>query len=149
VGVGAFARVLLKDFPSSSMIGVDHSPRAIAIAGAVLPKNRSESVVADMAALPASFGTFDYILSSGSLCYLRSLGAVREALARYMQMLRPAGGFCASMLPVSWDERGSCSTYIPESFGGDVQGFCLTSSESMEKWPVSGGGRYSVCGRKC
>jgi hypothetical protein len=122
------------------MIGVDHSPRATAIAAAVLPINRSQAIVADMAALPASLGAFDYVLSPGSLCYLRSLAAVRSALARYMQMLRHAGGFCASMLPVSWDERGSCSTYIPDSFWNDVPGFCLTSSESMESWPVGASG---------
>jgi hypothetical protein len=127
------------------MIGVDHSPRATAIAAVVLPINRSQTIVADMAALPASLGAFDYVLSPGSLCYLRSLAAVRSALARYMQMLRHAGGFCASMLPVSWDDRGSCSTYIPESFWNNVPGFCLTSSESMESWPIgnSGAGRSS------
>ncbi len=149
VGVGAFARVLLQDFPSSTMIGIDHSPKAISISDVVLPRNRSKTLVADMAALPASLGMFDYILSPGSLCYLRSLSAVRSAIAGYMQILRPAGGFCASMLPVSWDERGSCSTYIPEDFWTHLPNFCLISSESMEKWPVSGGGRYSICGRKC
>lgn len=149
VGVGAFARVLLQDFPSSTMIGIDHSPKAVAIAEVVLPGNRSRAFVADMAALPASLGPFDHILSPGSLCYLRSLSAVRSAVAGYMRSLRPAGGFCASMLPVSWDERGSCSTYIPESFWTNLPNFCLISSESMEKWPVSGGGRYSVCGRRC
>jgi hypothetical protein len=149
VGVGAFARVLLQDFPSSTMIGIDHSPKAISIAGVVLPGNRSKAFVADMAALPASLGPFDHILSPGSLCYLRSLSAVRSAVAGYMHSLRPSGGFCASMLPVSWEERGSCSTYIPESFWMNLPNFCLVSSESMEKWPVSGGGRYSVCGRRC
>jgi trans-aconitate methyltransferase len=149
VGVGAFSRVLLQDFPSSSMIGIDHSPKAVSIAAVVLPSNRSKVFVADMAALPASLGKFDHILSPGSLCYLRSLRAVRDALSAYMRLLRPSGGFCASMLPVSWDERGSCSTYIPESFWADLPDFCLVSSESMENWPVSGGGRYSICGRKC
>jgi trans-aconitate methyltransferase len=149
VGVGAFSRVLLQDFPSSTMIGIDHSPKAVSIAAAVLPPNRTQVMVADMAALPASLPQFDHILSPGSLCYLRSLAAVGDAVAAYMRLLRPAGGFCASMLPVSWDERGSCSTYIPESFWTNLPDFCLVSSESMEKWPVSGGGRYSICGRKC
>ena len=149
VGVGAFSRVLLHDFPASSMIGVDHASKAVAIASAVLPRNRTTVLVADMAALPASLAHFDHVLSPGSLCYLRSLSAVRAAIAAYISILRPSGGFCASMLPVSWEERGSCSTYIPESFWTDLPDFCLVSSESMEEWPVSGGGRYSVCGRKC
>jgi hypothetical protein len=149
VGVGAFSRVLLHDFPSSSVIGVDHSPKVVAVAAAVLPPNRTKVFVADMTALPASIGKFDHILSPRSLCYLRSLQAVGDAVAAHMRLLPPSAGFCASMLPVSWRELGSCSTYIPESFWTNLPDFCLVSSESMEGWPVSGSGRYSVCGRKC
>ena len=60
--------MLLKMYPSSTMIGVDHSPKAIAIANAILPKTRSQVLVADKAALPSSFGTFDYIFAPGALC---------------------------------------------------------------------------------
>lgn len=147
--------MLLKMYPSSTMIGVDHSPKAIAIANAILPKTRSQVLVADMAALPSSFGTFDYIFAPGALCYHRSLGAVRESIDQYLRMLQPGGGLCASILPVSREMLSSCSTYIPQDFWANLPNFCWISTESMGPWlPKETGfsslsGRYSVCGRKC
>ena len=147
--------MLLHNYPSSTMMGIDHSPRAIAIAEAILPKTRSKVLVADMASLPSSFGMFDYIFAPGVLCYHRSLDAVRHSVSQYLHMLRPGGGLCASILPVSWDMLGSCSTYIPQDFWANVPNFCWISTESMATWLVDSAGfsslsgRYSVCGRKC
>jgi hypothetical protein len=154
VGVGAWSRVLLNKFPASTMVGVDHAAKAIAIAAEVLPKSRAQVLVGDMAALPP-LGTFDFILAPGVLCYHRTLSIVRESMAQYMAMLKPGGGLCASILPESKDALGSCSTYIPQDFWSSVPNFCWISTESMRTWLVDSSGfssltsRYSMCGRKC
>jgi trans-aconitate methyltransferase len=154
VGVGAWSRVLLNKFPASTMVGVDHAAKAIAIAAEVLPKSRAQVLVGDMAALPP-LGTFDFILAPGVLCYHRTLSVVRESMAQYMTMLKPGGGLCASILPENKDALGSCSTYIPQDFWSSVPNFCWISTESMRTWLVDSSGfssltgRYSMCGRKC
>ena len=154
VGVGAFARVLLNEYPVSTMVGVDHAAKALNIAAFILPKTRSQVLLADIAALP-SLGTFDYILAPGVLCYHRTLEVVRESMNEYIRMLQPGGGFCASMLPESTETLGSCSTYIPQDFWASIPNFCWISTQSMRSWLVDStgfaslSGRYSVCGRKC
>ena len=154
MGVGAWSRVLLKKFPASTMVGIDHAAKSIAIASQILPQTRSQVLVANMASLP-SIGTFDFIFAPGVLCYHRTLNIVREAVDEYLRILRPGGGFCANLLPESWEMLGSCSTYIPQDFWSTLPNFCWISTESMRTWLLDSkgfkslSGRYSMCGRKC
>lgn len=153
VGVGAFARYILQHYPNATGMGIDLEPKAISVAAEVLPSNRMHLLVADMVEIPASSNTFDYVLVPGSLCYLHSLNDVQSALREFARVLKPGGGICASMLPSTTSEMGSCNIRIPKSTWGiemyRVLGLKLVVMEEMNDWKLPhASGRYTTCLRK-
>ena len=98
-----------------------------------------------MASLP-SIGTFDFIFAPGVLCYHRTLNIVREAVDEYLRILRPGGGFCANLLPESWEMLGSCSTYIPQDFWSTLPNFCWISTEFLGFSFTAAEERHTPCG---
>ena len=153
VGVGAFARYILQQYPNATGMGIDLEARAISVAEEVLPSNRMRLLVADMVQIPADSNTFDYVLVPGSLCYLHSLNDVHTAVTEFARVLKPGGGICASMLASATSEMGSCNIRIPKSTWGieiyrDL-GLELVVMEEMNDWKLPhASGRYSTCLRK-
>lgn len=153
VGVGAFARYVLQQYPNSTGMGIDLEPMAISVAALVLPLHRIRLVVADMVKIPADSGSFDYVLVAGSLCYLHSLHDVHLALAEFARVLKPGGGMCASMLASATSDMGSCNVRIPKSTWGFeirvLHGLRLVTMEEMNDWNLPHAhGRYATCLRK-
>ena len=153
VGVGAFARYILQNYPNATGMGIDLEPNAISVAVEILPRNRMHLLVADMVEIPANSSSFDYVLVPGSLCYLHSLHDVQTALAEFARVLKPGGGMCASMLASASSEMGSCNTRIPKSTWGksiyQAFGLKLVSMEEMNDWKLPHAfGRYATCLRK-
>ena len=152
VGVGAFARHLLRQYPNATGVGLDLEPKAISIAAAILPRERMALQVGDMRRLPAPAEAFDYVLAPGSLCYLHSLDDVRAALAEFVRVLRPGGGLCASMLASATSGMGSCNLRIPKSVWLQARaplGLRVVSVDNMDDWKLPHAfGRYAICLRK-
>jgi SAM-dependent methyltransferase len=160
VGVGAFARVILRAYPNATGVGFDLEPEAIAIAKTMLPRDRMRVFVGDMRsfALPENeTALFDHVFVPGALCYLHSLDEIHTALERLTRALRPGGGLCASMLASMRSNMGSCNTRIPKAMwlshkrvGGMLQGpLTLLSMQDMDTWHLPHAlGRYAVCIRK-
>ena len=153
VGVGAFARQILRKYPNSTGVGLDLEPRAISIAAQILPHDRVKLHVGDMLEIPAEAHSFDYVLVPGSLCYLHSLDDVRAALTEFSRVLKPGGGLCASMLPSPTSNMGSCNIRVPKSIwtleGLSTFDLRVVSMEEMNDWKLPHArGRYSTCLRK-
>ena len=153
VGVGAFARYILNAYPNATGMGIDLEDAAISVAKEVLPPNRIHLLVADMVRIPTLASSFDYVFVPGSLCYLHSLNDVLSALAEFSRVLRPGGGLCASMLPSSISNMGSCNIRVPKSIwtieGKRDFGLEVVALEEMDDWNLPHGlGRYSTCLRK-
>lgn len=153
VGVGAFARYMLKKYPNATGMGIDIEDSAIQLARVILPVERIHLLVADMVEIPAMGDSFDYVLVPGSLCYLHSLGDVHSALSEFVRVLRPGGGLCASMLPSLTSDMGSCNIRIPKSIWFSYAkvnlGLKVVTMEEMNDWKLPHGmGRYSTCLRK-
>lgn len=153
VGVGAFARHILNTYPNASGIGIDLEEPAILIAKTVLPAARMHLLVANMLSIPALDNTFDYVLVPGSLCYIDSLCSILQAISEFVRVLKPGGGLCASMLPSSTSNMGSCNIRIPKNFwileAKQDYNLHLLSMEEMDDWNLPHAlGRYSVCSRK-
>ena len=153
VGVGAFARHILNTYPNASGIGIDIVEPAIRIAKTVLPAGRMHLLVANMLSIPALDNTFDYVLVPGSLCYLDSFHSMLQAISEFVRVLKPGGGLCASMLPSSTSNMGSCNIRVPKNFwileAKQNYNLDLISMEEMDSWNLPHAlGRYSVCSRK-
>ena len=150
VGVGAFAREILHNYPNSTGVGFDLEDEAVAIASLVLPPKRMKVFVGNM--LDLSFlepETFDYILMPGSLCYLHSLLDVKITLQQMARILKMHGGLCASMLASATSNTGSCNTRIPKSFWWHLDGWKVIATQKMDDWGLPHSfGRYAVCLRK-
>ena len=152
IGVGAFARHILKAYPNATGVGIDLEERVIALAKEALPLDRIHLFVGDMLKIPAISGTFDYVLVPGSLCYLHSIEDLQQiALPELSRVLRPGGGLCASMLPNPMSgHTGSCNIRVPKSlwYVNKVD-LRVVSMEEMDDWHLPHSlGRYSVCLRK-
>ena len=150
VGVGAFARHILRAFPTATGVGIDLEDSAIQLAKQVLPSQRMHLMTANMLAIPALDSSFEYVLVPGSLCYLHSSTDVLLAISEFVRVLKPAGALCASMLPSITSDMGSCNIRIPKSLWTRRDfGLTLLSLEEMDDWGLPHGmGRYSVCARK-
>ena len=154
VGVGAFARNVLKMFPLATGTGVDLERDVIAIAERVLPRERMSLFVTDMENLfMAHEDEFDYVFVPGALCYQHSLTSVQSTLKHFTSILKPGGGICASMLASATSEMGSCNVRIPKEIWRTerLAGLRLKcfSLENMNDWNLPHSmGRYSVCCRK-
>jgi SAM-dependent methyltransferase len=154
VGVGAFARIVLKKFPLATGTGVDLEGDVIAIAERVLPQERMSLYVADMENLfMAHEDEFDYVFVPGALCYQHSLASVHLAIKHFASIVKPSGGLCASMLASATSEMGSCNVRIPKEIWSverlaSIRLKCF-SLENMDDWHLPHSmGRYSVCCRK-
>ena len=158
VGVGAFARHILRLFPHSSGHGVDVEPKAVAIADYVLSpytkrKNSSRITlsVADMLDTRLDSGIFDYVFVPGAICYLHSMRDVLSALSEISRLLKPGAGVCLSMIASETSPTGSCVTRIPKyTFTPPNQlGMRMVSMEEMDDWGLPHAmGRYATCLRK-
>ena len=165
IGVGAFARHILKVFPNATGMGIDLEANAISLAQTVLPLDRIHLLVANMLSIPALDSSFDYLFAPGSLCYLNSHNDVLLALSEFSRVLKPGGGLCVSMLPSLTSDMGSCNIRIPKSIwnstvekknsksgrggGGGIFGLQLVAMEEMDSWDLPHSmGRYSICARK-
>lgn len=153
VGVGAFARHILKKYPKSTGLGIDIEEKAIRLAREILPHDRMHLLVANMLQIPAVDNSFDYVLVPGSLCYLHSIKDVHLALAEFVRVLRHGGGLCASMIASMTSNMGSCNVRIPKNMWFSTAkaefGLEIITMEEMDDWKLPHGlGRYSTCLRK-
>jgi len=154
LGVGAFAREILRAFPHATGLGFDLVPQAVQIASAVLPRDRMNATVGDMVDIRGPSHAFDLVLVPGALCYLSSMDSVRTAVAGFSRVLREKGCVCASMLSSETSRKGSCNVRIPKAFWKeDVRQkpfeLQLVSIEEMDSWGLAHSlGRYAVCLQK-
>ena len=155
MGVGAFARVVLRDFPHATGVGIDIVPATVEIARIVLPRGRMDVHVADMTHIPSPPARFDAVLVPGALCLLFSMDHVRRAVAEFHRVLKPGGGACVSLLPSDAPSAyvGACNVRVPQAFWLDEVAprydFTVLAVEDMDGWHLPHSmGRYSVCLRK-
>lgn len=155
MGVGAFSRVILQEFPYSTGVGLDVAPSAIEIAKAVLPADRMTCTVGDMRQLVGAGGSqFDAVFVPGALCLLFSMADVRSSVGEFHRVLRPGGGLCISLVPPENAKSiGACKLRIAKQFWEQelVYQYGLTdvSVEDMDGWQLPHSlGRYHVCMRK-
>jgi SAM-dependent methyltransferase len=149
VGVGAFAREMLRLYPHARGYGFDIEERAVSIAAMILPRERFHCAVGDMLSPPTllAHGPYDYIIIPGALCYLHSQTDVVHALERLTRQLKRGGRLCASMLPDTDSEMGSCNTRVPRSLWTQVPALHRLAFEEMNDWNLTKHalGRYSAC----
>ena len=149
VGVGAFAREILRQFPNATGVGFDLEAEAVAIAERVLPRARMTVYTEDMVHFRGAPDTFDLVLVPGSLCYLHSMDDVLRSLAEMSRVLKPGGGLCASMLASRTSAMGSCNIRIPKRIWHTRPGLTLVRMQEMDGWGLPHSyGRYAVCLRK-
>lgn len=147
VGVGAFARQVLKLFPKSSGHGIDIVPRALEIAKRILPPQKMNVSLQDMQSLSFAPNSFDYVLVPGALCYLHSIKQVNRAVDSMVRIMRK--GMCVSMLASSTSDTGSCNVRIPKdywTFKKIEMKFSKVIIQEMDDWHLPHAlGRYSIC----
>lgn len=153
VGVGAFSRIILQQFPLSSGVGIDIVPAAIEISKIVLPAHRMTTLVGDMKKIDSKGSTFHVVFVPGALCLLFSMDQVRLAVAEIHRVLKPGGGLCISLMPSATSETGSCTVRIPKSFWFEevayLYGSKILTIEDMDNWNLPHSmGRYHMCLRK-
>eukprot|EP00277_Geminigera_cryophila_P013189 CAMPEP_0179453988 /NCGR_PEP_ID=MMETSP0799-20121207/37858_1 /TAXON_ID=46947 /ORGANISM="Geminigera cryophila, Strain CCMP2564" /LENGTH=228 /DNA_ID=CAMNT_0021251429 /DNA_START=234 /DNA_END=916 /DNA_ORIENTATION=- len=151
VGVGAFAREILRMFENSKGRGFDTVHNAVEIATVVLPRDRMNVTVGEMTRIHEPSRSFDAVFVPGALCYLYSMTQVRMAVSEFARVLKEGGGMCLSMLPSEVSAKGSCSVGIPKSFWreevtSEPYHLKLVALEEMSGWKLPHSlGRYSVC----
>jgi len=153
VGVGAFARHVLRRFPRAHGSGFDREPAVVALAARVLPAERFSLYVVDLTDVKWPPRSFDYVFAPGALCYLRSMAEVRAAVAALADAVRPGGGLCVSMLANATSPMGSCNVRIAERFWMHecalAFGLRVVRLERMDDWGLPhASGRYATCLRK-
>jgi len=165
VGVGAFARIILQQYPKSSGVGFDIVPETLAIAKAILPADRFPVALGDMKFVDDLFiddnstkkdktslwpsEKFDLIIIPGALCYLTTMEQVQLTIKSLLARLNPKHGvLCASMIPDGRHHGLSCNIAIPKLFWTDHFEYLtgVTMLENMIIWKLpKSSNRYSVC----
>ena len=154
VGVGAFSRRLLIEFPHARGIGVDLAQAAIAIAQAHLPKDRMKVYVVSTDKFDMiDNNMFDHIIGSGVLCYLPSLSSVKNLLKELVRIAKPGASMSFTMLPFEDAGKYTCNLVILPSFWSRSSikflGIRVTSLQNMSEWNLlHSTSRYSVFLRK-
>lgn len=154
VGVGAFTRTLLAQYPAATAVGVDLSPAAVKVARAVLPAHRAQVHVSDATNLGClDDNVFDFVVVPGAICYLSTYAAILAALREIARVARPRARISATMIPQGLRGMASCTTYIPKEWWAseDVRrlGFRVLEMQEMSSWSsadnaIHGEGRYAV-----
>ncbi len=150
-GVGAFSRVLLRDYPNSKMEGVDLVPGAVDIARVVLPADRSLVLVGDAVSTGLPADSADFVMLPGVICYLGERQLVLRALAEIVRVGKDGGTAVLSMVPQTDQGKKSCLMSVPRDFWSseDVKalGLAVKDFQSMEDWACCvdhGRDRYAV-----
>ena len=87
-GMGGGRLVARLDALGWTVTGIDSSEKMVELARARLPKLADRLLVADLAALPFSGGSFDAAVATGALEYVGDLG---RGLGELVRVLRPGG----------------------------------------------------------
>jgi SAM-dependent methyltransferase len=150
IGVGAWTRILLRDFPNASGVGIDLESNVIELAAQVLEHSNVKLQVLNMINVPYSFENagFDYIFIPGTLCYADSLGDVYGIIKGLVShnVLKPGGRMSVTMLASEASETGSCVTRIPKVFWHGLKNYWrVLEIQDMETWKLPHAlGRYAV-----
>jgi 2-polyprenyl-3-methyl-5-hydroxy-6-metoxy-1,4-benzoquinol methylase len=154
VGVGAFSRRLLLEFPYATGVGVDLAQAAVDIAQALLPTDRMKLyVVLTTEYNMIGNNIFDYIIVPGVICYFPSLASVENVLRELVRIAKPSASMCFTMIPYEVDGKISCNLVILPSFWSQNSvkslGIRVTSLQNMSEWNLPHSrSRYSVYLRK-
>jgi hypothetical protein len=149
VGVGAWSRIFLQDFPLAAGEGIDLEEKAIRIAQLVLPEHRISVQVLDMYYIPDGFylQQFDYIFFPAVLCYASALSEVYYILQGIVQhnVLKLGGNVSITFLPLDLNAQGNCVTVIPKDFWYKLKGYHVLSMQDIDDWHIlNTHGQYAV-----
>ncbi len=125
-GVGAFSRILLREFPLSAGVGLTIGAREVRVARQLMrsyeESGRFVSAQWDMFERPlrARFaplvGKADFVFLPGSLLFAPTLQHAHAALQNALQLLRPGGHVAANTIPEVEVGRGSGKIVLPRRF---------------------------------
>lgn len=120
IGVGAWSRIFMREFPNSTCIGVDREQVLLDIAKQVLPMDRVVLVALNMERVPSVYhgALLDYIFLPGTLCYSTTIAEVYwliKGLAMY-DVVKIGGKISATMLIDEDKELGYCQTRIHKQY---------------------------------
>ncbi|CAF1395790.1 unnamed protein product [Adineta steineri] len=154
VGVGAFSRRLLLQYPYAKGVGTDIVKNAVDIARIVLPSDRMKLyTVSDNDYSMIDNNTIDHIIASGVICYFPSLDSIENLMRELVRIAKPGASMCFTMIPFDAYGKVSCNIIILPSFWSENRirslGIRVTSIQNMSEWNLPHShNRYSVNLRK-
>ncbi|CAF0782832.1 unnamed protein product [Adineta steineri] len=142
VGVGAFSRRLLLQYPYSNGIGVDVVRDAVEIARIVLPSDRMKLyTVSHNEYNMIDNSTIDHIIVPGVICYFPSLASIENLIRELVRIAKPGASMCFTMIPFDASGKFSCNLIISPSFWSNKRirslGVRVTSVQNMSEWNLS------------
>jgi hypothetical protein len=149
VGVGAWARVFMQDFPNATGEGIDLEPKVVAIAQEILSPDKFQASVLNMILVPEVFRSkhFDYLFIPGTLCYADNIVQVYNLIKgiHRQDVIRAGGKMGITMLASLQSNTGSCVTRIPKSFWASLPMYTVIDLQEMDDWSLPHSlGRYAV-----
>lgn len=154
IGVGAFSRRLLLQYPYALGVGVDIVSATVEIARTILPADRMKlyTVSSSEYAMIAN-STFDHIIAPGVICYFPSLASVENLMREFSRIAKAGASMCLTMIPFDTSGKISCNIVIPPAFwsGNSITslGLRVTSLRNMSEWNLSHSyNRYAIYLRK-
>ena len=154
VGVGAFSRRLLLQYPHARGMGIDVVRGAVDIARTILPADRMKLyTVSSSEYSMIGNNTVDHIIGPGVICYFPSLTSIENLMRELVRIAKPNASMCFTMIPFDVSGKVSCNLIILPSFWSENRikslGLRVTSLQNMSEWNLSHShNRYSVYLRK-
>ncbi|CAF0808173.1 unnamed protein product [Adineta steineri] len=139
LGVGAFSRRLLLQYPYANGIGVDIVRGAIDIARIVLSSNRMKLyTVSNNEYNMIDNSTIDHIIVPGVICYFPSVASIENLIRELVRIAKPGASMCFTMIPFDASGKFSCNLIISPSFWSKKRirslGVRVTSRQNMSEW---------------
>lgn len=149
VGVGAWSRILLSEFPNAIGEGLDLEPETLSVAQVVLPESRIKLQLMHMINVPQVYAgkQFDFVFIPGTLCYADDMYQIKYLLSELVnqRVLKKGGKLSATMLASATSQIGSCETRIPKGFWFNLLSYSVIKIEDMNDWELPHGlGRYAI-----
>jgi hypothetical protein len=147
IGVGAWARIFLREFPKALGEGCDLEAHAIAICTVVLPQVSVKTLnMFDVSRVYAN-KRFDYVFFPGVVCYAENTDLVYWMMKDMIShdVVKTGSRISLTMIPNDWSDPGSCTTRFSETFWTSLPWYEVIQFEYMNFWHLPHAfGRYAV-----
>lgn len=149
IGVGAWSRIFLQDFPMAAGEGIDLEEKALRIAQLVLPEHRIFVQVLDMYHIPEGFylQLFDYIFFPAVICYAEAVSEVYGILEGIVKnnVIKIGGNISLTFIPPDINALGTCKISIPKDFWYKLPSYKVIKSQDIDEWNIiNTHGQYAV-----